>query len=522
MGRLLRAVSLLGCGALCAGAAAAASDPVVLAAGDVASCDSTGDSETADLLDGLSGSILAPGDLAYDDGTAQEFADCYGPTWGRHKARTYPAPGNHEYNSTNALGYYNYFGAVAGDPDEGWYSFDLGAWHIVSLNSNCSDIGGCERDSKQGEWLAQDLASHPAACTLAFWHHPRFNSGDHHGSQKQMSDFWAILDEHDADVILSGHEHLYERFGLQDADGSADADGIRQFTVGMGGRSHYAFGTPLPQSEARNATAYGVLQLTLHATSYDWEFVPVAGASYSDSGTASCVGAAPPPPPPPGPSACGPKNGGDVDADEVCGLADNCPSDANAGQADGDDDGWGDACDAGAGGGLDALVAAASDDASEGVSSGKVKLGGKSLKLGKNLAGLRFPSSGIPGGAQISNAFVEFEIEKPISKAFALTVRGQETSAASSFAEAAFDVSARAETSTSASWSASPPADPQKGLQVLRSPDLSNLLEEIASTPGWSTSSAVVLVLEGQSAVSLPAFESEPATNARLHVQLAP
>ncbi len=518
MRTFLHTAALLGFGALAAGAAAA-DDPVVLAAGDVASCDTAGDEQTADLLDGLAGSILAPGDLAYADGSAAEFAQCYGPSWGRHKARTYPAPGNHEYHTANAAGYFDYFGAVAGDPDEGWYSFDLGAWHIVSLNSNCGEIGGCERNSMQGEWLAQDLASHPAVCTLAFWHHPRFSSGDKHGSQEEMSDLWAILDEHDADVILSGHEHLYERFGLQDADGNADGDGIRQFTVGMGGRSHYDFGSALPNSEARNNTTFGVLQLTLHAASYDWEFEPAAGASYSDSGTASCVGA---PPPPPGPSACGSKQGGDVDADGVCGLADNCPSDTNAGQADGDDDGWGDVCDAGPLGGLDALVGAGSDDATETVSSGKVKLDGKSLKLGKNLVGLRFPAAGIPAGAQIAHAFLEFEIEKPVSKAFALTLRGQESDAAEGLAESAFDVSSRAETSASVAWSQPPPADPPKGLQVLRSPDLSSLLEELAGTPGWNANSAVVLVLEGDGPLKLPAFESEPTTNARLHVEVAP
>jgi hypothetical protein len=492
---------------------------VVLAAADIASCESDGDEQTANLLDELDGTILVAGDLAYDDGTLDEFEACYDPTWGRHKSRTYPSPGNHEYHSDGAEGYFAYFGNRAGRSDEGWYSFDLGTWHIVSLNSNCGEIGGCDRDSPQGEWLAQDLAANATACTLAFWHHPRFNSGDHHGSDDDLADFWAILDEHDADVILSGHEHLYERFGLQDADGDADPDGIRQFTVGMGGRSHYEFGTPLPNSQKRNGDTYGVLKLTLRPTGYDWEFVPVEGASFSDTGSDDCVGGGAPPPPP---AECRAKNGGDVDADGVCGGADNCPSDANADQADGDGDGWGNACDPGAGGGLDALVEAAADDASESGKSGKVKLAGKSLKLGKGAAGLRFAAAGIPAGATIQSAFLEFEMEKPYTKGGSLVIRGEENGAAGPFAAEAFGVSARAETSASVAWSLPAAPGAAKGVHVARSPNLAPVLQELVNGPGWGTGSAVVLVVSGEAGMAVPAFESAPATPARLHVVLAP
>ena len=270
---------------------AAASDPVVLAAGDIASCERKSDEQTAELLDALPGAILALGDLAYPAGSAREFAECYGPSWGRHKARTHPTPGNHDYRADGAEPYFAYFGAVAGRPDQGWYSFDLGAWHIVSLNSNCDEVGGCSRRSDQGHWLEADLAAHPAHCTLAYWHHPRFSSGDKHGNATKMAAFWELLQQHGADVILSGHEHLYERFAPQNAAGEADASGIRQFTVGTGGRSLRGFGAIQPNSEARSGAAYGVLMLTLHATSYDWEFVPVAGARYADRGSASCAAA---------------------------------------------------------------------------------------------------------------------------------------------------------------------------------------------------------------------------------------
>jgi 3',5'-cyclic AMP phosphodiesterase CpdA len=292
-------VALLGALALAAPVAASTeTEPVVvLAAGDIASCKSKGDEQTAALLDARPGPILALGDLAYSGGSAREFSECYGPSWGRHQARTYPSPGNHDYRTDGAAAYFAYFGAVAGRPDEGWYSFELGAWHVVSLNSNCREVGGCSRSSPQGRWLEADLAAHPARCTLAYWHHPRFNSGSKHGNTRKLAAFWELLQEHGADVILSGHEHVYERFAPQSSAGEADPNGIRQFTVGTGGSSLRGFGALEPNSEAHSGAAFGVLALTLREASYDWEFVPVAGASYTDRGSARCVGNPRPPPP---------------------------------------------------------------------------------------------------------------------------------------------------------------------------------------------------------------------------------
>lgn len=261
--------------------------PVLVGAGDIASCSSNGDEQTAALLDQIDGTIFAAGDLAYQSGTDSEFKNCFDPTWGRHKARIKPAPGNHEYNTTGAAGYYRYFGAAAGDPSKGYYSYDLGKWHIVVLNSNCSKIGGCGKGSPQEQWLRQDLAANPRTCTLAYWHHPRFSSGDH-GSYSMMRDLWLALEEHGADVILAGHDHSYERFAPQDADGNADPNGIRSFVVGTGGKSHYGFKTVLPNSEVRIQDTWGVLKLTLHPTSYDWEFIPVGGGPPLDSGSDTC------------------------------------------------------------------------------------------------------------------------------------------------------------------------------------------------------------------------------------------
>ncbi|MGH8972545.1 MAG: DUF7594 domain-containing protein [Acidimicrobiia bacterium] len=286
-------------------------DPVLVGAGDIASCSSTGDEATAALLDSIDGSVFTVGDNVYESGTSSEFNNCYGPSWGRHKFRTRPVAGNHEYATSGAAGYYGYFGAAAGEAGKGYYSYNLGAWHVIVLNSNCNAIGGCGAGSAQDQWLRADLAASNAACTVAMWHHPLFSSGGVHGNNIATLNLWRALYEAGADLVLSGHEHLYERFAPQTADGVLDVDfGLRQFTAGMGGRSHYGVGTVQPNSEARNADTYGVLKLSLHTNSYDWEFVPEAGRTYTDSGTASCHGAPsttpPPPPPPPPPPGEGP------------------------------------------------------------------------------------------------------------------------------------------------------------------------------------------------------------------------
>lgn len=259
---------------------------VLLAAGDISSCSSSGDAATATLLDGLAGTIVTLGDNVYADGTASQFTNCYHPTWGRHKARTRPSPGNHDYHTSGAAAYYSYFGTNAGPAGRGYYSFDLGAWHVVSLNSNVS----MSADSAQERWLRADLAASAKPCTLAYWHHPRFSSGTKHGNFSAAQPIWQALYDRNADVVLAGHEHNYERFDPQRADGTADAAwGLREFVVGTGGIGHYDDrGTPKPNSQLFNGTTYGVLKLTLGASSYSWKFVPVAGQSFTDSGTGAC------------------------------------------------------------------------------------------------------------------------------------------------------------------------------------------------------------------------------------------
>jgi acid phosphatase type 7 len=264
--------------------------PVVVAAGDIAICYGTGgDEATSRLLGDIEGTVLTLGDNAYQDGTPEEFADCYGPSWGLHKNRTKPSPGNHDYHSEGAEGYFGYFGEAAGESAKGYYSFDLGAWHVVALNSNCEYVGGCGAGSAQVRWLANDLRRNQAVCTLAYWHHPLFSSGEKHGSTPEVKPLWETLYEAGADVVLSAHEHNYERFAPQDPDGEVDPErGIREFVVGTGGKSHYPIVDPIANSEIHNDDTYGVLKLELLPKGYDWRFVPVEGERFTDSGSARC------------------------------------------------------------------------------------------------------------------------------------------------------------------------------------------------------------------------------------------
>jgi len=270
----------------------------VVAAGDIASCRTEGDEATAKLVEATAklveatdGQVLVLGDEAYPRGTAANFEECYGPSWGRFKGRTKPVPGNHEYYTEGARGYFEYFGEAAGDPEGGYYSYELGSWHVVALNSNCEEVH-CGPGSPQTRWLKEDLAANDEArCTLAYMHHPRFSSGEKHGSTAGgVEKLWEALYEVDTDVVLSGHEHNYERFSPQDAQGRADPEGgIRQFVVGTGGGGGEApISDPIANSEVRIDGIDGVLKLTLLPKSYEWEFVPVEGESFTDSGAAQC------------------------------------------------------------------------------------------------------------------------------------------------------------------------------------------------------------------------------------------
>jgi hypothetical protein len=250
---------------------------VLLAAGDVAACNSQGDEMTARLLDGLPGTVAVLGDAVYERGTHAEFARCYAPSWGRHRARTRPALGNHEYGTPGAAGYFRYFGQRAG-PAHGYYAYSLGGWRILVLNTNCRPAGGCGTLSPQERWLRAELARNAGRCVLAYGHHPRLSSGIH-GPDGSIDALWRALAEGGAELYLAGHDHHYERF--------APVGGLRQFVVGTGGRSLYPIVRRLRASRVRRATTYGVLRLELRAGAYAWRFLSVRGR-FSDSGTAAC------------------------------------------------------------------------------------------------------------------------------------------------------------------------------------------------------------------------------------------
>lgn len=290
----------------------AEADPVVVAVGDIvcgtrtsstAACEHPATASLVGTLDPTA--VLLLGDNQYEDGTLADFDSFYHPTWGAHKAITWPSAGNHEYQTPGAAGYYDYFNGVgaqtgrAGDRSKGYYSFDLGGWHLIALNSNCAAVGGCGQGSPQEQWLRADLTANPRTCTLAYWHHPRFSSGVH-GNASSMQAIWRALHDYRADLVLAGHDHDYERFAPQTANGTADPAGIRSFVVGTGGKDLRSFGTVAANSELRGNTAFGVLKLTLRASSYAWEFVPIPGDALTDVGSAACVTSGSPPPPPTG------------------------------------------------------------------------------------------------------------------------------------------------------------------------------------------------------------------------------
>lgn len=269
--------------------------PTIAAAGDIACVPGASPNETACQHKATSRLlarrdpwlVLTLGDNQYDDGALEDFRRSYSASWGRVKAITRPSVGNHDYHVADARDYFSYFGPPAGRRGRGYFSFDVGDWHVVALNSNCGEVGGCERGSRQEKWLQQDLAAHPSTCTLAYWHHPRFSSGLH-GNNGTSAAFWRALYEAGADVVLNGHDHTYERFAPQDPRQRADGNGIREFVVGTGGRNLYTFGAPEPNSQVRNNHTFGVLELTLRANGYDWRFEPAAGGSFEDSGSDTC------------------------------------------------------------------------------------------------------------------------------------------------------------------------------------------------------------------------------------------
>ena len=256
----------------------------LLAVGDVAQCGVPGAYQTANLLARQEGPILVLGDIAYPKGSREDFQRCFDPAWGRLKARLIPVPGNHEYGTPGAAGYFEYFGAIAGTPEQPWHSRILGNWRVIGLDSNLKDAAA----TAQLRWLADELAANRQTCVLAYFHHPRFSSGEH-GDQKQSDALWRLLALHHTTLVLAGHDHHYERFAPLDGDARPDTQGTRSFVVGTGGAALYPVGKPTGASEFIRNSSWGVLELTLGADDYRWRYLPVDGGPSPDEGSGRCA-----------------------------------------------------------------------------------------------------------------------------------------------------------------------------------------------------------------------------------------
>jgi hypothetical protein len=257
-------------------------------AGDIADCSLAGAGQTAAIVAAQTGWVFTVGDNAYENGSTADFTNCYAPTWGRVLDRTIlPVAGNHDWNTDGAAGYRAYFGDRAAPDGVTWYSMTAGSWHVIVLDSDCAKVGGCDASSPQGRWLAADLRSNPVRCTVAFWHHPRFSSGEH-GDDPEVAPFWEMLHAAHADLVINGHDHDYERFAPMDPSGTEERPGgIREIVIGTGGAELRSFTHAAPGTEFRQAGTWGVLRLTLHPLNYTWEFLPVQGL-LADAGSTPC------------------------------------------------------------------------------------------------------------------------------------------------------------------------------------------------------------------------------------------
>jgi fibronectin type 3 domain-containing protein len=563
---VLAAPALLG-----SGPAAVAEEPIVVAAaGDVAcapggSPSSTGcrQSDTADVVAGMNpAAVLALGDLQYDHGTAAEFA-AYDASWGRFKPITHPVPGNHEYDTSGAAGYYGYFGSAAGDPARGYYSWDIGAWHMIALNSECGAAGGCDPGTPQETWLRADLAANAGKCTLAYWHHPLFSSS-HDSSDSRP--FWDALYAGGADLVLNGHSHNYEHFAPQTPSGSASSAGLRQFVVGTGGVYFHSLGSLQPNTVARQDHTFGVLKLSLYGSRYDWQFMPVAGSTWTDAGSANCHNSSTPPPTAPaaptgltvtsasasqvglswtastGPNVAGyrvyrngsatPLNGslvpttGYTDGTVAGGTTYSYTVTAvNTSGVESTRSAAVSATTPSAppgSGVLDVPVRAGADDAEE-AASGAVDLSSSDLELVTDgtaqTVGMRFTGVAVPAGATISNAYVQFQVDETPSAATNLTVAGQAVDNPPAFTTAVRNVSSRPRTTAAVGWT--PAAWPTIGARGpdQRTPNLASVVQEIVSRQGWAGGNALALIVTGSGRRTAEAFESGAGLAPVLHIE---
>ncbi len=537
---------------------------VLVGAGDIANCNNLEDEETAKLLDNIAGTVFTLGDNAYPDGTENDFNDCYESSWGRHNARTRPALGNHDYDTPGAFAYFDYFGSRAGEVGKGYYSYDIGNWHIIVLNSECGAVGGCDIMSPQGQWLLADLEVNPRLCTLAYWHKPLYSSDIKHGNNSDMQDFWKLLYQAGADVVLNGHAHSYERYALQDPYGVADqVHGIREFIVGTGGTGLRQFGVIQPNSEIQEQNTFGVLKLTLNASSYDWEFIPIAGQTFTDTGSSSCVN---------------PQNDPPVANDDNVSTSEDTPVIINVAANDSDpnanldptsvnitcntcvmpvhgilvnnvdgtfsytpDPGYfGDdifiyeicdtnlLCDTAnvsitiGVNTIEVRVSSSSDDAEES-STGNVSLTSSDLELvfdGSNqTVGMRFNNIQVPQGAQIHNAYIQFKVDEINSEIVSLQFEGEAVDNAQTFTSADGNISSRARTTASVLWS--PPPWTLVGEDGLdqRTLNIALIIQEIINRSGWTSGNSLAMIVTGTGTRWAESFNGDASGAPLLHIE---
>lgn len=557
--------------------------PVLLAAGNVASCDSSGDERTAALLDRMpEATVAAVGNLVTRAVTLEAYPDCFGPSWGR-SAHRLAVPGNRDAHLPDAAGYRAWVGAAPGTPT--WYSTDIGSWHVIGLDTNCEAAGGCGLGSPQGLWLAADLAAHPAACTLVLAHHPRYSSG-RSGGDRDLVGLWELLRAHNVDVVLSGHDGDYERFAPQNAYAQPDPGGIRQFVVGTGGAdldpladpapNSPAPNSPAPNSEMLDASSLGVLQLELEDGAYTWSFLPVEGAGLRDAGRAPCntdppafaplevtiagptaesttgpTAGAPAPPPATiaaavaDPAAVGASKmevhwisdlDGEVGTGPTLATADLSPGTHRlVAHARRNPTSFGTAAltlTVPGPGGAPPVVAtsvatAADDDAEEELDRGAVAIDSVDLELVDDdepqLVGIRFPGLNVPTGARIVRAWIQLTAdseEAPPADAH-LELRAEAIKDAPPFVEVARDVSRRSLTERSVTWDPPTWFDPDDRTDAQRTPDLAPVVQEVVDRPGWSPGNALAVVISGTGTRTATAAGSDrPA--ATLHVEWVP
>lgn len=545
------------------------SPPVLVGAGDISNCGSNAE-RVAQVLDDIPGTVFTVGDNQYNGAQYDDFMNCYDPTWGRHIARTRPAAGNHEYDSPAINGYFRYFGAAAGEPDKGYYAYDIEDWQIITLNSQCHEVGGCDRDSPQGIWLRKELAQNPRACTAVVLHHPRYSTGLH-GDDLSTQDMWEILYDAGVELVLAGHDHSYQRYARQDPFDNIDPNGVREFVIGMGGSTLRSAKYDRPNIEVQNSSTYGALKLDLHPGSYDWEFMPVAGGSFSDSGSDTCLMPNQPPVVIAGPDqnfdwpASAQLNGEVLDdgfpldpgsvisywsqvsgprlasfADEMAlSTSVDFPESgryvlrltAEDGERTTVDDVVITVTDPASPKQLaEFAIDRGDDDAEQDLPGGTMNLSSTDIEMvyksvyeaePRHLVGLRFTDVTVPQGSLILHAWLQFKTDETGREPTNLVIKAEASDNAAPFTSAPYNLSARSTRNAAVRWR--PPNWDNTGSAGVdeRSTDIYAVIQEITDDPNWASGNALALLISGHGYRVAEAYNGDSSGAPKLIIEYA-